>query len=101
MRLKVVSVDMYGYCGGERHPEPSDVGKIGTVVQVMVAVETDVEDQCDKVLGPFDHEARNIAGWNPDANTESMWTVVFPDGTLRDLMDHEVEPVLGGRSWSE
>lgn len=101
MRLKVTSVDMNGYWGRERHPKPEDVGKIGTVVEVMVAVETSIPDQCDTVLGPFSHEARSIAGWNPDAPTESCWTVVFPDGTLRDLMDHEVEPVLGGRNWSE
>lgn len=27
LRVRIVCVDMYGYCGRDFHPQPSDVGK--------------------------------------------------------------------------
>jgi hypothetical protein len=102
MRVKIVKLDKWGYNGREYHPEPSDVG----LVVRCVAMECWWGDDCVSI-----DEKIPLVNKNPIASQEVASKLRAPDvlyyvlkcvaddGRILDLIDHEVEPVLGGKDW--
>jgi hypothetical protein len=76
--FRVHKVDMNGYLGRDRHPEASDVG---TVVVLVFASSYNVEDG-----DLIDDEEGTSYG----EEWETILTCMRPDGTLVELMPHEV-----------
>lgn len=93
MKLKIVRVDMDGYCGRDNHPSPSDVG----LVVIPLAMETILYDGDPNtailtVNGGVatDPEVINDC----EADLEVMWTCLTRDNRTLCLMGHEVEVQL-------
>lgn len=100
IRLRIVSVDMYGFNGREHHPMPSDKGLVVTPVS-MEAVTFDIGTGAEcKVIGwdedPFrlathpDLLASEDAALSHGYQVVQMWTCVTADGRILDLVNSEV-----------
>lgn len=88
-QVRMSSVDEYGFCGRENHPDEADVGFVGIVVGNQVDVfnmEHCVTETRTNVLGgtevPRDEDG-------PYAFV--CYKVRASDGRELDLMDHEIE----------
>lgn len=75
--VRLVSVDLYGMTGRERHPLKADVGFTGVVAAVL---EDSSTEEADLDFGPEDHFC--------------VYTVCDQKGRVLDLVDYEIE-VLG------
>jgi hypothetical protein len=75
IRIQVRQVDMYGFCGRERHPEAADQGLLGTVQSMRL--ETLPADQ-----GLLDTETAK-------ERQVQVFTVLLSNGQTRELLGHE------------
>lgn len=88
-RVRLETVDPYGFCGRDQHPAEADVGFLGVVVgnHVMYQDE-DGDDVCrENVLGGVEY-----------AYTDEDWVAVCykvraADGRELELMNHEIEVI--------
>jgi len=74
--LLIHHVDMDGYCGRDNHPSPRDADTIVALVSASSFTIAWAE-----LVGP---------GTPPEEDWETGLTCMRPDGTLVDLMPHEV-----------
>lgn len=88
-QVRMSSVDPYGFCGREKHPDEGDVGFVGLVVGNHVEVFDNCHDS---------HEVRtNVLGGTEVPRDEDglygfvCYKVRASDGRELDLMDHEIE----------
>lgn len=82
LQLRLRKVDHDGYCGRDHHPTDGDVGLVLTVVKT----EAYSYDSCKLV----DEHTPLAEDW------ETTFICKRPDGTMVDVMPHEVE-----RLWIE
>jgi hypothetical protein len=90
-KVQLTSVDMYGYCGRDNHPEAHDVGFLGFVVGNMIAY--------------YDHEGcllttrENVLGGTEVVDDEDYsladvcYKVRASDGRELELMNHEIDEI--------
>lgn len=88
--VRLVSPDMNGYWGRDKHPSEGDRGFVGTVISNTV--ETSDE------FGDFEEREDNVPGGTVYSLsgrqlTDVCYTVRSPDGRELELMHHEVEEV--------
>jgi hypothetical protein len=89
IRFRIKKVDLYGFCGREKHPSQSDEGLTVTPLGMALChfdVETGAETQMLAANGTC-ASAKLMA--EPD-NLIALWRCVTDDGRLLDLVDHEV-----------
>jgi len=91
MRAKIVSVDHFGYCGRDYHPEDSDIGTTVT----LVGLDTEVFGEDGAFLGMADQylDEAVMAAVHNDDRTVRVWTAITPDGRPLELVEHEIEMV--------
>ena len=85
IRVKVGTVDPYGFCGRENHPLRTDSSKVGTLVS---SERFEVEGE--------DGQLRRQANGTEDEDSTVMLTaltVEFEDGRVVELIEHEVESI--------
>lgn len=78
--VRIKSVDMFGMCGRENHPERTDEGKLARVF----AVETLTEDTTEEIR-PLDESQ------NHGDEPISVYYAILDGGRLVDLMEYEVD----------
>ena len=79
MRVKILRVDKYGYCGREHHPTDDDIGRCVLVLKT--------EAWCED--GPLaDHPAPESV---PQDVVYTVFECVTGGGKRVELIDHEVE----------
>jgi hypothetical protein len=83
-KVRVVDVDMFGYCGRENHPTKAD---IGTVLRVLKVETLDSDGMPIADLSRID---RMLAFVTDDLS--AVYYCSRPDGTPVDMMDFEIEP---------
>ena len=81
MRLKILNVDMYGYCGREYHPKETDRGRTVTVLHMEAWDAT-----TNQMLK--DHPAPESV---PQEDIFCVYTCITCGGRKLELIDHEVE----------
>lgn len=105
-RLRITNVDMFGFCGRDRHPEPTDVGKIVFVLDAETWLfdgHTDVKvteltgaelDQALAGLVKADEDGwQGLVRMSDDAYLYTFYEVVTEDGRRLTLVDFETEEV--------
>ena len=102
MRVKIVKLDQHGYNAREYHPSPIHVGLIVRVVSMESWWGDDVVsiDENIPLVNKNSHVIPEVA--TKLQRTSELYYVlkcVTDDGRILELIDHEVEPVLGGRDW--
>lgn len=102
MKMRIVRVDPYGFCGREHHPVASDIGQV--VVPIKMTVEYYDASGGGCQLQGWDADDAEALACSPellfaeprdDAREYVMacYTCVTRNGRLLDLMDFEVEVV--------
>src|SRR5574338_277250 len=87
--VRMSSVDPYGFCGRENHPDEADVGFVGIVVGNQVDTFS-VDDSLTETRA-------NVLGGTEVPREENgpyafvCYKVRAADGRELDLMDHEIE----------
>lgn len=79
MRVKILRVDHYGYCGRENHPTDEDIGKCVIVLKA--------ESWCEAGLLADQPNPEQI----PQEEIYTVFECVTLGGKKLELMDHEVE----------
>lgn len=95
LMLTIGSIDRYGYCGRDHHPVPADEG---TTVPVLSVSSFDVfsDDLDQPVLPDSDAPADVVAALRkagPSASALHCFTCARPDGSLVEVMEHEVAKI--------
>ena len=104
-KLRITNVDMNGFLGRDRHPQPSDVGLVVTPIKVEAFYYTETgNEQCvEDMLTPGGDVGsvpvpilRIFARTGPQHETvtdDVMWfyTCVTENGRVLELIDFEVE----------
>lgn len=93
VRLRILRVDMDGYCGREHHPSRADEGREvvplrmellhGELLEPMLTPDFD-RAGIEPALAGVDVHALEVLGF---------WTCLTDDGRLLELLDHEVAVV--------
>src|SRR5690242_14915143 len=98
MVFKIVRVDMDGFLGRDRHPQPSDVGKLVTPIAMSTMTHDDAEVLRDcgflngeKLTPEGEAAAKAELEDRADVYLVRCWRCVDADGRELDLMDFEVE----------
>jgi hypothetical protein len=94
-RVRLSSVDMYGYWGRDLHPDVSDIGFLGIVIKNHLETQSDggTMGRTGEDLPPG-RGVRQDDDYpeNPDALFEDvMYTVMSPDGRKLECMWFELE----------
>jgi hypothetical protein len=97
-KVKIVTVDRFGFCGREYHPSESDIGKTGVILTSMIECGdghghcycTDNREDIEKAAELIDE-----ADSNPDGD---VWAYAFylckmDDGQLLELVEYEIETI--------
>lgn len=88
MKVKIIQIDMSGFCGRDNHPRKTDLGKTGIAFKV----------QSESYVGCVPVDADEILK-NPamvmDENfyMHTSYEVMMSDGTVRTMMDFEIEKI--------
>lgn len=77
--VKIGTVDMDGFCGRELHPEETDSGKTGRLVEMKTFDNEFAEEFCEE----FDE----------NQETFMMFTLVLDDGRIREFVEFEIESI--------
>jgi len=72
IQVKIGTVDMYGFCGRDKHPVETDSNRVGELVGF------------EKTETPGEDEELNMTGF---------LTVRFPDGREVELVEYEVHSI--------
>lgn len=81
MQIKIVRVDMYGYCGRDYHPETSDIGRTVTVLGMEAFI-----------IEPWGALRSSDAPEHIDeANIVCIWDVITRGGKRLELTGDEIE----------
>jgi hypothetical protein len=93
-KLRIVNVDMNGYCGRDYHPEKTDNGLVVTPLQ-MNAYWMNPETGESTLLVDGGMCSNDFMAKDID-NHEVVWITVADDGRTLELIGHEVElvPIL-------
>ena len=85
MKIKIVNVDMYGFCGRDLHPEKSDLGLVATVLSV----------KSESFIGSIPVNAQLCPEYatHEDYLVVVYYTAIMPDGSMREFVGHEIEVV--------
>ena len=87
IKVKIGTIDMYGLNGRELHPEKSDAGKTGELVEARREIFSDCS--CGIDTGSFD---RNCPGCAGSGSYPMVFMLVdLPDGRTIELAEYEVE----------
>lgn len=91
MRLKITSVDAYGFNGREHHPQASDIG-LEVLPIKMDSLSPNGEILTAENLSEFPIDEDTLPEFEQDIT--QMWTAVTSDGRVLELMEHEVVVIL-------
>lgn len=95
LKLTIGSVDHNGFCGRDHHPLASDEG---TTVPVLSVSSFDVfSDDAELPIEPASDAPADIVAAlreaGPNSSSLQCFTCVRPDGSLVEVMEHEVAAI--------
>lgn len=90
-KVILTHVDRYGYCGRDHHPREEDVGFVGTVVANVVEQDGD----CMENVMPFTVLKNGTHEDEYQTHETAMYTVIHPLGRQLEVMEHELEVLVG------
>lgn len=91
-KLRIVRVDMNGYCGREHHPHPSDIGLVVTPLRMEVWH----SDPDNGYMNPTVDNGGEIIRADhakDEDNQTALWVALTADGRTLDLIDDEIQIV--------
>lgn len=94
MKILIKSVDMNGYLGRDRHPQKSDVGRVGKVIRVSSETthkELFVADSPDHDLSEMTISKAKDLYNDETVIVDIFYDVVFENGEILTLHMDEVE----------
>lgn len=94
MKMRIRTLDEYGYNGRDHYARKTDVGTIVLVIGMDAQVVVPDEDALEEYLGPaMDGGIAAFPEQTNEDTMEVMWTCLTADGRTVQMMDHEVEVV--------
>jgi hypothetical protein len=84
IRVRVKTVDKYGFNGREHHPRSEDIGQMGWVTGIELVPDEDTDE--DTPRDPVDTPL-------PLQNATQVLYVALDTGNTREFMGHEIELV--------
>lgn len=92
-QVRLASVDMYGFCGRDLHPDEDDVDFIGVVVgnSVSFCKGLMLLDHKENVLGGTELPYEDDLTSEDPLTSDVCYKVRASDGRELELMQHEIE----------